>query len=163
MPERRQRSYKSIWWAQVDSNHRPHAYQACALTTWAMSPFWWRWTGSNRWPPACKAGALPAELHPHMCWHSSSPSLTVPFGCIWSLLRQNAREYTKYSFRFFLAVFKIHLKSNSFSKNLTTVWGFFLSNSFSMDLPTVWGFFLAVLFSTVWGSFLSFCFFFSLF
>ena len=21
-----------IWWAQVDSNHRPHAYQACALT-----------------------------------------------------------------------------------------------------------------------------------
>ena len=27
------------WWAQVDSNHRPHAYQACALTTWAMSPF----------------------------------------------------------------------------------------------------------------------------
>ena len=26
---------------------------------------WWRWTGSNRWPPACKAGALPAELHPH--------------------------------------------------------------------------------------------------
>ena len=27
---------------------------------------WWRWTGSNRWPPACKAGALPAELHPHI-------------------------------------------------------------------------------------------------
>ena len=64
----------------MDSNHRPHAYQACALTTWAMSPCcylrcvsptcpsssrkWWRWTGSNRWPPACKAGALPAELHP---------------------------------------------------------------------------------------------------
>ena len=22
----------SLWWAQVDSNHRPHAYQACALT-----------------------------------------------------------------------------------------------------------------------------------
>ena len=27
--------------------------------------FWWRWWGSNPWPPACKAGALPAELHPH--------------------------------------------------------------------------------------------------
>ena len=27
------------WWAQVDSNHRPCAYQAHALTTWAMSPF----------------------------------------------------------------------------------------------------------------------------
>ena len=26
-------------WAWVDSNHRPHAYQACALTTWAMRPF----------------------------------------------------------------------------------------------------------------------------
>ena len=26
------------WWAQMDSNHRPHAYQACALTNWAMSP-----------------------------------------------------------------------------------------------------------------------------
>ena len=21
------------WWAQVGSNHRPHAYQACALTS----------------------------------------------------------------------------------------------------------------------------------
>ena len=28
------------WWAQVDSNHRPYAYQAYALTTWAMSPYW---------------------------------------------------------------------------------------------------------------------------
>ena len=28
----------NIWWAQVDSNHRPRAYQARALTTWAMSP-----------------------------------------------------------------------------------------------------------------------------
>ena len=57
---------KSKWWAQMDSNHRPHAYQACALTTWAMRPVWWRWGGSNSWPPACKAGALPAELNPHI-------------------------------------------------------------------------------------------------
>ena len=27
-----------VWWAQMESNHRPHAYQACALTVWAMSP-----------------------------------------------------------------------------------------------------------------------------
>ena len=27
---------------------------------------WWRWGESNSWPPACKAGALPAELHPHI-------------------------------------------------------------------------------------------------
>ena len=57
-----------FWWAQVDSNHRPCAYQAHALTTWAMSPFtlyiWWRWRDSNPWPPACRAGALPTELHP---------------------------------------------------------------------------------------------------
>ncbi len=26
-------SYPFLWWAQMDSNHRPHAYQACALTT----------------------------------------------------------------------------------------------------------------------------------
>ena len=26
------------WWAQVDSNYRPRAYQARALTCWAMSP-----------------------------------------------------------------------------------------------------------------------------
>ena len=54
------------WWAEMDSNHRPLGYQPSALTSWAISPSWWRWTGSNRWPPACKAGALPAELHPHI-------------------------------------------------------------------------------------------------
>ena len=26
-------SFLVFWWAQMDSNHRPHAYQACALTT----------------------------------------------------------------------------------------------------------------------------------
>ena len=30
---------KLTWWAQMESNHRPHAYQACALTIWAMSPY----------------------------------------------------------------------------------------------------------------------------
>ena len=29
----------TFWWEQVDSNHRPHAYQACALTSWAMFPY----------------------------------------------------------------------------------------------------------------------------
>ena len=82
------------WWAQVDSNHRPRAYQARALTTWAMSPFsfsmclsstlayryfyrWWRWWESNPWPPACRAGALPAELHPHFMRFYS---FWVPYG-----------------------------------------------------------------------------------
>ena len=35
-------SLQAYWWAQVDSNHRPRAYQARALTTWAMSPFRFR-------------------------------------------------------------------------------------------------------------------------
>ena len=30
-----------------------------------LSLLWWRWRESNPWPPACRAGALPAELHPH--------------------------------------------------------------------------------------------------
>ena len=68
------KSFAFLWLAQVDSNHRPRAYQARALTTWAMSHYaldflkdlWWRWWDSNPWPPACRAGALPAELHPHM-------------------------------------------------------------------------------------------------
>ena len=78
----------SVW---MDSNHRPRAYQARALTTWATNRYsvlilsiipvlslfcwrdafklrlkaWWRWWDSNPWPPACRAGALPTELHPH--------------------------------------------------------------------------------------------------
>ena len=32
-------AFRLVWWAQEDSNLRPHAYQACALTTWATSPF----------------------------------------------------------------------------------------------------------------------------
>ena len=39
---------------------------------------WWRVPGSNRWPPACKAGALPAELTPHLG--------------IWEVVGQNGLE-----------------------------------------------------------------------
>ena len=34
---------------------------------------WWRWWDSNPWPPACRAGALPAELHPHILGLSHYP------------------------------------------------------------------------------------------
>ena len=69
--------YLLKWWAKMDSNHRPHDYQSCALASWAIGPyqlhfFWWRLAGSNRWPPACKAGALPAELNPHIIHQFSS-------------------------------------------------------------------------------------------
>ena len=39
----------------------------------ALPVFWWRWRDSNPWPPACRAGALPAELHPHI-YGVSSPN-----------------------------------------------------------------------------------------
>ena len=29
----------NCWWVWEDLNFRPHAYQACALTTWATNPF----------------------------------------------------------------------------------------------------------------------------
>ena len=28
------------WWAKMDSNHRPHDYQSCALASWAIGPYW---------------------------------------------------------------------------------------------------------------------------
>ena len=34
-------SYSSLlqkWWAKMDSNHRPHDYQSCALASWAIGP-----------------------------------------------------------------------------------------------------------------------------
>ena len=50
---------------------------------------WWRWWDSNPWPPACRAGALPAELHPHLigfCFLSffqvRGTVLSVPFSCV---------------------------------------------------------------------------------
>ena len=39
---------------------------------------WWRLAGSNRWPPACKAGALPAELNPHILSIFVSTNSSVP-------------------------------------------------------------------------------------
>ena len=47
----------------------------------SYGPFsWWRWGESNPWPPACKAGALPAELHPHVFRASGwSFSFKLPF------------------------------------------------------------------------------------
>ena len=41
---------------------------------------WWRWWDSNPWPPACRAGALPAELHPHIMVGSYLHLLVGPSG-----------------------------------------------------------------------------------
>ena len=42
------------------------SYWPVSLAHFFCSGTWWRLAGSNRWPPACKAGALPAELNPHI-------------------------------------------------------------------------------------------------
>ena len=42
-------SILNLWWAEVDSNHRPHAYQACALTCWAISPYYVFQTSADVW------------------------------------------------------------------------------------------------------------------
>ena len=47
-------------WAQVDSNHRPHAYQACALTCWAMSPY-------GIWQPLTFPGSFPPSIISRLC------------------------------------------------------------------------------------------------
>ena len=49
----------------VRSNHLSYAPIPLASAVPSSHTLWWRWGGSNSWPPACKAGALPAELHPH--------------------------------------------------------------------------------------------------
>ena len=42
-----------LWSVWMDSNHRPHAYQACALTTWATNRFLslnWYWFKPSSYP-----------------------------------------------------------------------------------------------------------------
>ena len=50
---------------------------------------WWSRTGSNRRPPACKAGALPAELRPHVV---SPKAMTTT--CDRRFAKQNAESIT---------------------------------------------------------------------
>ena len=33
------RGFIQKWWAKMDSNHRPHDYQSCALASWAIGPY----------------------------------------------------------------------------------------------------------------------------
>ena len=56
--------WSKIWWAQVDSNHRPHAYQACALTTWAMSPYLVEISGIEPLTPCLQSRCSPSWAIP---------------------------------------------------------------------------------------------------
>ena len=101
-------SYKPISWI------RGGCPAPCTLILLDILLSWWRWTGSNRWPPACKAGALPAELHPHIqlnIGHLSSVVLpflfpvesSFPFSSQffmkrkWSLVTQTSNAHTLYA------------------------------------------------------------------
>ena len=53
-----------IFWITLFSFQSTNSYWIIWWTLKIMSK--WRWGESNSWPPACKAGALPAELHPHI-------------------------------------------------------------------------------------------------
>ena len=76
---------------------------AVSLFRSALFPLgWWRWTGSNRWPPACKAGALPAELHPHF-----SPKVSWTFKI---KQRFKSLELTLDVKRIFFTSFALHRK-----------------------------------------------------
>ena len=65
----------------MDSNHRPHAYQACALTGWAISPFVKIWH-----PPA-----LPCRLQHSTIGRSSlNHRVRDGYGCFpWAHRHQN--------------------------------------------------------------------------
>ena len=48
----------------MDSNHRPHAYQACALTTWAMSPYLVEMNGIEPMTPCLQSRCSPSWATP---------------------------------------------------------------------------------------------------
>jgi hypothetical protein len=48
------------------SKSQKQTFNETLASSFSTSRKWWRMTGSNRRPPACKAGALPAELIPHL-------------------------------------------------------------------------------------------------
>ena len=65
------------YYEKVMTNLASFCFAKAHARAFAKRMRWWRWGGSNSWPPACKAGALPAELHPHMgingIWNWKSP------------------------------------------------------------------------------------------
>ena len=71
---------------------------------------WWRWWESNPWPPACRAGALPAELHPHIGtfspWKLNNKSI---------FLRRNTVSHSKVFVLVYFQTTKITLMIFTFS------------------------------------------------
>ena len=71
-------SYEPMWlvWILFTLRFCSLCLEASLLTFLLEESKWWRCWDSNPWPPACRAGALPAELHPHLigfCFFSILP------------------------------------------------------------------------------------------
>ena len=55
-----------LWLRSVPFRDYCLPFRSDCNATWLGASPWWRRTESNCRPPACKAGALPAELRPHI-------------------------------------------------------------------------------------------------
>ena len=81
-------SYEPMWLVWILFHTQDLPFQEVSLLTFLFKESkWWRWWDSNPWPPACRAGALPAELHPHLigfCFFSVFSIIGVDFSTPWS-------------------------------------------------------------------------------
>ena len=121
------------WREWRDSNPRPIAWQAIALTNWATPPlliFWWAVKDSNLWPPRCKRDALPTELtapnQKTLCFISFSTItsrfitfkkwLKIKFlrlNCAYSVQEYNIAKYADSSDKNFKVRVSLSVKKNS--------------------------------------------------
>ena len=69
------------WWAKVDSNHRPHDYQSCALTSWAIGPLV-EMSGIEPLTPCLQGRCSPSWATPPWCFFQSF-SIVFSFSFAW--------------------------------------------------------------------------------
>ena len=106
-----------VWWAQVDSNHRPRAYQARALTTWAMSPFSFFGISRSLSPLVEMMGIEPMTP----CLQGRcSPSWATPPYRVNEKWRVKSEEFQLKKLRFFFILIFIILSFLSVAQNRTT-------------------------------------------
>ena len=111
-PRAKKVEFLENWWAQVDSNHRPHAYQACALTTWAMSPY-------KRWPLPFRVVEMNGIEPMTPCLQSRcSPSWATPPYSIW-ILRHIPLSDSSFHLRFFYKTLKIKQRIDRTESSVT--------------------------------------------
>ena len=78
-------SYLKKWWAKMDSNHRPHDYQSCALASWAIGPY--LVTSSS----LATFSSVPSKLNnvnPFFTLCTDLRTLQTESRSVWSLLRK---------------------------------------------------------------------------